>query len=480
MRAFAARWPVALPSCSSALLAATASLLDRAFPPTSRASPRPAPKSSTATTAPSPSCPRPAASGASARRPTTSPRNSSTCCSPSRTGASATTPASIRWRWRAPPPVRRDRACRLRRLDPDDAGRAPAGAAAAHPALQADRDACAPCSSKPLPDQTGHPRHLAHAGAVRRQPRRRARRLARLVRRAARRSSTRRRRRCSSPSRAAPRRCAPTATPTAARALRDRVLALGVPGLFDRLRRCRPHRLPLPRHAPQIVAALPPAPRSRPRSTCRLQAALERLADAQLATLPRACLAGDAHRRYAHARNSGDLSAAPGGQESRAGALDLTRAIRSPGSALKPFIYALAFQDGITSPDAVLSDLPRHFGGYAPENFDRGFAGRVTAGEALRRSLNLPAVALLDRIGPTALRRRVARGGHADPPAAGCRAVPAARTRRRRDHLARGGGTLCRPRHRRRDRAAPAVRERAIPATPDSSSPPSRAWWATC
>ena len=48
-----------------------------------------------------------------------------------------------------------------------------------------------------------------------------------------------------------------------------------------------------------------------------------------------------------------------------------------------------------------LSDLPRHYGGYAPENFDRGFAGRITAGEALRRSLNLPAVALLDRVGPT-------------------------------------------------------------------------------
>ena len=55
---------------------------------------------------------------------------------------------------------------------------------------------------------------------------------------------------------------------------------------------------------------------------------------------------------------------------------------------------------GSPGPDTVLADLPRRFGAYAPENFDRGFAGSVTAGEALRRSLNLPAVALLDRVGP--------------------------------------------------------------------------------
>ena len=74
--------------------------------------------------------------------------------------------------------------------------------------------------------------------------------------------------------------------------------------------------------------------------------------------------------------------------------------MRSPGSALKPFIYALAFQDGIAGPETVLADLPRRFGAYAPENFDRGFTGSVTAAQALQRSLNLPAVALLDQVGP--------------------------------------------------------------------------------
>ncbi len=186
--------------------------------------------------------------------------------------------------------------------------------------------------------------------------------------------------------------------PERARALRDRVLALYEPAAIGAP--LPTHRVPLPRHAPQIVAALPPARRIATTLDLPLQAALERLANAQLAALPErasmALLIADARTREVRAIYGGAW-----GQESRAGALDLSRAIRSPGSALKPFIYALAFQDGITAPDAWLSDLPRHFGGYAPENFDRGFAGRVTAGDALRRSLNLPAVALLDRIGPT-------------------------------------------------------------------------------
>jgi penicillin-binding protein 1C len=87
------------------------------------------------------------------------------------------------------------------------------------------------------------------------------------------------------------------------------------------------------------------------------------------------------------------------GAESRAGALDLTRAVRSPGSALKPFLYAMAFERGIATPGTILADLPRHFGAYAPENFSRDFAGRVTAADALRMSLNLPAVALLEQVG---------------------------------------------------------------------------------
>ncbi|MFL1877324.1 penicillin-binding transpeptidase domain-containing protein, partial [Hansschlegelia beijingensis] len=84
----------------------------------------------------------------------------------------------------------------------------------------------------------------------------------------------------------------------------------------------------------------------------------------------------------------------------RAGALDQTRAVRSPGSALKPFIYALAFENGLAAPATLIEDRPARFGDYAPRNFDQAFHGTVSAAEALALSLNIPAVALLDAVGP--------------------------------------------------------------------------------
>jgi penicillin-binding protein 1C len=99
------------------------------------------------------------------------------------------------------------------------------------------------------------------------------------------------------------------------------------------------------------------------------------------------------------------------GNPARAGALDLSRAVRSPGSALKPLIYALAFEAGIVRPDTLLEDLPRRFGDYAPENYDRAFAGRLRVADALRQSLNGPAVALLDAVGPLRLATAMKRAG---------------------------------------------------------------------
>jgi penicillin-binding protein 1C len=130
-----------------------------------------------------------------------------------------------------------------------------------------------------------------------------------------------------------------------------------------------------------------------------LQRAAESVAHAALDTLPEraavALIVADLATREVRALVGGAW-----GEEARAGALDLTRAVRSPGSALKPFLYALAFESGAAAPQAIVSDLPLRFGAYAPENYDRGFAGRVTAAEALRLSLNLPAVALLEQVGP--------------------------------------------------------------------------------
>jgi len=81
-----------------------------------------------------------------------------------------------------------------------------------------------------------------------------------------------------------------------------------------------------------------------------------------------------------------------------AGQVDGTRALRSPGSTLKPFIYALALDAGLIQPQTLLDDAPRRFAGYNPENSDRGFLGPVSAGEALRRSRNIPAILLANRL----------------------------------------------------------------------------------
>jgi len=72
---------------------------------------------------------------------------------------------------------------------------------------------------------------------------------------------------------------------------------------------------------------------------------------------------------------------------------------RSPGSALKPFTYALAFERGICSLDTILADVPASYTGYEPENYDRAYRGAVPAREALAASLNVPAVKLLREVG---------------------------------------------------------------------------------
>src|SRR5262249_19781050 len=101
-----------------------------------------------------------------------------------------------------------------------------------------------------------------------------------------------------------------------------------------------------------------------------------------------------------------------GADMTRAGGyIDMTRAVRSPGSALKPFLYAIAFDENIAAPETLVHDAPRRFGGYLPENFDRRFHGDVRLEDALRHSLNLPAVETLDRIGAGRFEAALERAG---------------------------------------------------------------------
>ena len=86
----------------------------------------------------------------------------------------------------------------------------------------------------------------------------------------------------------------------------------------------------------------------------------------------------------------------------KAGQIDLARRARSPGSALKPFIYGLAFDDLILHPSTMMDDAPMNFGDFAPRDFSGEFKGEVTARDALRMSLNVPAVAVLEKEGPLA------------------------------------------------------------------------------
>ena len=95
----------------------------------------------------------------------------------------------------------------------------------------------------------------------------------------------------------------------------------------------------------------------------------------------------------------------------RQGFVDMTQAVRSPGSTLKPLIYGLAFEAGLVHPETRIADRPTSFGGYRPQNFDNLFRGETSVAEALQVSLNIPAVALLDALGPARMLSAMRRAG---------------------------------------------------------------------
>ena len=215
----------------------------------------------------------------------------------------------------------------------------------------------------------------------------------------------------------------PDRHPDRAEAARSRVLdrAMGA-GLIDadqaaaaRTESVPDHRRPVPALAPHMAdrmrAADPAQRRHKLTLDARLQAQMETLATEAVAARPEALQVAIVIADH----RSGEVLASVGSAaytgDARQGFIDMTSALRSPGSTLKPLIYALAFDEGLAHPETLLEDRPMSFGGYAPQNFDRTFHGTIRAREALQLSLNIPAVALTDAMGPARLLAGLRRAG---------------------------------------------------------------------
>lgn len=215
----------------------------------------------------------------------------------------------------------------------------------------------------------------------------------------------------------------PDRDPAAARRARDRVLARAVAaGILASDEAEAAQREPVPsRRRPFPILAPHATQRARvahpelgvQRLTldADLQARLEALAaERALAMGERLSLA-----LLVADHGTGEVLASVGSADllagDREGFIDMTRAVRSPGSTLKPLIYGLAFEAGIGHPESLIEDRPAGFGRYVPANFDRDYQGTVTLRRALQLSLNIPAVKLLEAVGPARLVARLKRAG---------------------------------------------------------------------
>jgi penicillin-binding protein 1C len=206
-----------------------------------------------------------------------------------------------------------------------------------------------------------------------------------------------------------PTRRRPDHSPPAAQAGRDGVLARGLEdGVLDQklyaaaMSRPVPTvRLALPMNAPHLAAWLAPqSPGAIIPTTIRLQL---QSSLAQLVAEERGQMSDRAQVAMVvmDNRTGGVVAWLAGGDFfGHAGQVDLVRAHRSPGSALKPLIYALAFDDRTLHPESIVEDVPVRFKDWLPHNFDREHLGEVTVRRALQQSLNIPAVLALERVGP--------------------------------------------------------------------------------
>ncbi|NMN60287.1 penicillin-binding protein 1C [Xanthobacter sp. SG618] len=229
----------------------------------------------------------------------------------------------------------------------------------------------------------------------------------------------------------------PDRYPARAKAARDRVLdRLAAQGIIapDEVRVAKAEAVPtarrlLPQIAPhlseEMAAERPDLARHLTTLDAPLQERLEELVRERTRTLGRGLSAAIVVMDNESAEVRAYVAAADYFDKDRAGAVDLARAVRSPGSTLKPFIYALAFEDGIAHPETLIEDRPARFGAWRPENFDRTFQGTLSVRKALQMSLNVPAVRLLEAVGPQRLASRMQQaGGRLELPPGAAPALP--------------------------------------------------------
>lgn len=224
----------------------------------------------------------------------------------------------------------------------------------------------------------------------------------------------------------APSRLRPDRSPQAAQIARDKVLhRLHTQGLLSdaeladaKLETVIARRLQQPMLAALLAQRLhddqPRQALLRSTLDAELQRGLEARTEAYFSALPErtsaAVLVVDNETLEARAY----LGSLRFGDEHRLGHVDMVRAVRSPGSTLKPFLYAMAMDEGLVHAQSLLIDAPQGFGAdgaYRPVNFDPKFNGPVSVSEALRLSLNVPAVDVLDRIGPVRFAAKLENAG---------------------------------------------------------------------
>ncbi|MBL3595537.1 penicillin-binding protein 1C [Rhodovulum sulfidophilum] len=209
----------------------------------------------------------------------------------------------------------------------------------------------------------------------------------------------------------------------AARAARDRVLArMAEAGVLEPETAARAARSPVPatrRPFPELAPHLADRARATEPGARLHRLTLDAGLQARLETLVRDTVRPMGARLSAALivadHQSGEILAEIGSPDytntARDGFVDMARAPRSPGSTLKPLIYGLAFAEGLAHPETLIEDRPTAFGTYRPSNFDGRFRGTLPVRAALQASLNIPAVALTEALGPARLLARLKRAG---------------------------------------------------------------------